>query len=362
MAGTDEPQANLAYEPTGLLDYSPLTFSSAVSDARAQQELSVWGLDPEWVGQSPFEMGFGEVSFHRYQVDHVYFYPKRMGGDENEYFPIEFRVWITTAGPVPDTLKQHLQEVSPYRLMQLFDSGPYEGYFRGFNFVSQTTNIEDDEVAADEATNLGIPQFEVLAHDEGADPVGHSGGFFDPFTINERVPQQEEWRITYNSARDDYEFRPQGPARRRLMSYDEGKSVYLNGRYIGETQPSRGTVYLANSYTSNDGTWKNSRTGEQMWSRQKFIDDTKMAYQAIQAGGKVYKIDEDGENIYLVATKPDDFDPTPSGSVLPSSTQRATLSLGGPTDFEVRFDEGPKMGKYDTPLVRSIDSATELML
>lgn len=359
---TDEPQRIAEYTDRSGFGYTPARLrNSPVPRSRTQSELTAWGLDADTLGRDPFDVFTidDDVELRRYQYDVIYYYRRRVGGGDHEYYPVEFRVFIDTVGSIPESLKRKFRVEDNPRLQRLFDSGPYAGHMTGFDFHSKGTNEEDDEIAADEVTNLGVPQFEVLIHQEGS-VVGHAGGFFDPFALGERVPANEEWKITRNEAREEYEFRPQSRARERLEG--QQKRVYLNGEYIGRIQPTRGAAALKFEYSSKDNTWKESATGLQMWSRQKFIDQGVYNPQAIAAGGKVYKVDESDDRIDLVATKPSGFDPTPSDEVPAETTEQITMVRGDSTTFDIRFDEGSLLGRYDTPTVRDIERGTDLLM
>lgn len=356
--------ANVEYDPLTFdqprFRYTPKAFaeSSRVPDARARRELQAFGLNPETVGKQPDEID--AQSLYRYQYDVVYVYPRRVSGDENEYYPVEFRTYIYTTEPLPDAAKRHIKSRDNPRLQRAFDSGPYgRGQIRGFGFIDKQTFVEEDEVALDEANNIGVPQFEVLIVKDDA-IQGHAGGFFDPFGIFRAVPSNEEWNITKNPSRDEYEFRPQSNALKRLEG--QRKQVYLNGKFIGNLSPSRGSVALKTEYGTKDGTYKDSETGQQMHSRQKLIDEGLFHPNAIAEDGKVYKVDETDDKIFLVATKPDDFEPTPADEVPTTAGEQATLGWSEGTTFDIRHDDGPLMGEYDAPTRRTITDGTEMML
>lgn len=356
--------ASVEYDPLAFdqprFRYTPkaLHESSQVPVERARRELRAYGLNPDTLGKQPDEIDV--QSLYRFQYDVVYIYPRRRRDSENDYYPVEFRTYIYTTEPLSDAFKRHIKSRDNPRLQRAFDSGPYDrGQIRNFGFVQKITNIEEDEVAIDEANNIGVPQFEVLIVKDDA-IQGHAGGFFDPFGIFRSVPSNEEWNITKNPARSQYEFRPQDNARKRLEG--ERKEVYLNGKFIGNTSPSRGTVVLKTEYSTKDGTYKDSETGQQMWSRQKLISEDFFHPNAIARGGKVYKVHEDADRIVLRATRPDDFDPTPPQEVPTTPGEMASLAWAEGTTFDIRHDDGPLMGEYDTPTTRTIEKTTELMM
>lgn len=349
-----ERQGNLADFQETAFEYTPLALARSNADPDViQRELEAWGMAEDWLGAQPGDLEDEDFTYRRYQYDKQYFYVIRVGEDESEIAPVEFRTYVNWVGDPPQALKDHIREVDNPRLRTLFDTGVYEGWMRGFNFAFYEGHTEDDRVAADEVNNLGIPQWEVLVFDRHGHRQGHAHGFFDPFALLKEIPQDEQWRLTKNEARNDYEVRPQGPARRRLMG--QQKEVYLNGQYIGNTVPTRGTVWLSIDYTSNDNTWKDRLTGKQMWSRAKFID-AGVPYQSLAEGGSVYKVHENENRINLVAQRPDDWDPTPPTEVQPD--EAAQMAFGETTEFDVRRDTGAKLGKYSPPTVRSIREET----
>jgi hypothetical protein len=350
-----ERQPTLGDYQESSFEYAPLAL--ARSDAPQpviDRELDAWGFDDTWLGAQPSTVAEEGYTYRRYQYDKLYFYVIALDEDESEVAPVEFRTYVNWVGDPPQALKDHIREVDNPRLRTLFDTGVYEGWMTGFNFAFYEAHTEDDRVAADEVNNLGVPQWEVLVYDRNNDVVGHAGGFFDPFALFKEVPQAEQWRLTKNEARNSYEIRPQGAARQRLRG--KQKEVYLNGHFIGNTVPTRGTVWLSVDYSSADNTWKDTLTGQQMWSRAKYVD-AGVAYQALAEGGAVYKVHENETRINLVAQRPPDWAPTPAEEVEPD--EAVEMSLGETTEFDVRHDTGPKLGKYSPPTVRSIREETD---
>jgi hypothetical protein len=339
--------------------YTPLEFArdGAVSSAVVSRELDAWGLDPSWLGQQ--DAPNADVpKLDRYQYGVTYNFVTQAPGGK-EYNPIEFRIFIYTVRGIPPAFKQDIRETLIGRLRELFDSGPYQGWIPGFAPYEKVSAVEDDKVAADEVNNLGIPQFEVRIEKGGSE--SSAGGFLDPFALFSQAPQQEEWDITKNPARETYEFRPQGRARQRME--DTQKQVYLNGKYIGNVSPSRGAVELKMEYSSNDNTWKNSDTGLQMWSRRKFIDQGLATAASVRKGGKVYKVNETESVVNLVATKPDDWNPTPPDEIPPEMAERTvSLEFSEDTLFDIRYDRGPLLGKYDAPTTRRIERETDFVI
>jgi len=338
------------------LDYTPLTLArSSAPKAVIDRELSTWGLDAEWLGEQSHDT---DKQFWRYQYGATYVFVTQKRNGEKEYNPIEFRGYIYTVGQLPEVFQQHFK-TDIGRLRTVFDSGPYQGWFPGFNPYDKKTFEENEPVAADEMNNLGVPQFEVRVEKGGSE--SSAGGFFDPFGLFAAPPDQERLNVVYNPSRDDYEIRPQGGSLARLEG--QQKEVYLDGKFIGTTAPSRSSVRLKNEYSSKDGTWKDSGTGKQMWSRRKFIDEDVFAHQAVRDGGQVYKVNETEDVILLRATKPDDFDPTPSERVTPEGDpERLTLDFAEETEFEVRYDRGPLLGKFSTPHFQAESETTNFFL
>jgi len=360
-------------------DYLPQTMADSpqVPPRLVRREFDAWGFDSNWIGERPIDLGeqfAREKTFYRYQYDVQYRYKERISGNEFVYPPVEFRTYVYWVGKPPADLLAHFQQVAQPHLQELFNSGPYGndsrgGHMTGYHFADkEITKDEYEEVAADEANRLGIPQFEVniRAHAtarESASIVGQAGGLFDPFVLAESIPDNEVWKVTKNDARGVYEFRPQGRARDRLE--DTEKQVYLDGRYIGQTSPSRGTVELKRSYTSNDQTWKNTETGNQMWSRRKFLNEDIQSSQAIRKDGQVYKANEDENHIILVSTKaqtPDEFDPTPETALPEDATELMHLTLNEDcTEFYIQTDEGPRMGRYPVPTTETVCDKAALL-
>lgn len=335
-------------------DYTPLSFARGdAPDAVIEGELDAWQIDPSWLGSQPDEVE-GDVSFHRYQFDRMFWYP--IGGgpyrdEKTEIAPIEFRTYVNWVGDPPAALKEHIREHDNPRLVTLFDTGVYDGWMSGFEFLYHSGNTEDTEVAAGDVNNLGIPQWEVLVMDESGHRQGHAGGFFGPFGLFERAPQHERYSVTRNDARRSYEIRPQAAARQRLLG--KRKEVTLDGEYIGNTVPTRGTIWLKMEYGTQDGTYKDSHSGRQMWSRRKLVGESgRTSPNGIRAGGVVWKTFEDADNIALVSKKPPGFDPTPPEEVDPDVA--AELMFSDSTTFDIRHDGGTKLGKYTPPETRDI--------
>ena len=334
--------------------YTPLDFA----DLGSTGELDVWSMSPEWLGKHGSETS--ATDYRRYQYDRMYFYIRRTPTGALEYHPIEFRTYVNWIGELPDELRRHIRETVNARLRTLFNTGPYEGYMDGFDFQRHASNIEHDrrtQIAEDEAMHLGIPQFQVFVIQDG-EKKGAADGFFDPFRAIEDVPGDETWNVTRNLARDTYEIRPQGNARRRLEG--QRKQVFVNGRFVGNISPSRGTVEIKSEYDTKSGLYKDSHTDRDMHSREA-LKDAGMHANELVKGGQVYKVNETSDKILLVTSRrrtPDDFDPV--ATIAETLVDGARLEINDTeTTFVVRNDTGPMLGRYDPPEVRDIEYETE---
>lgn len=352
-----ESQQRLVNQATTRLDYTPLQVARSSLEPRVKRrELGRFDLQQSWLGNQEFDT---DRQFWRYQYGVTYVFVTNKRNGEKEYNPIEFRVYIYTVGQTTDALQSHLRNTDIGRLRTVFDSGPYQGWFPGFNPYEKLTAEEKEPVAADEVNNLGIPQFEVRVEKGGTE--SSAGGFFDPFALFSKPPEQERLNVVYNPSRDDYEIRPREGSLARLEG--QRKQVYLNGQFIGNTAPTRSSVRLKNEYSSADNTWKDSRTGMQMYSRRKFIEEDLFAHQAVRDGGTVYKVQETEDEIFLTATLPDDFDATPEQRITAAGDiDRVSMDFGPETDFEVRYDQGPLLGKFSTPHFESVSEETDFEL
>lgn len=358
-------QTQLVEAETTAFDYTPraLMRDPTVSSSVTERELQAWGLSSEWLGAQPDETPFD--TFYRYQYDQLYFFPvgKDENGDPQDYFPVEFRTYINTVGEPRRALKDNIREVVNPRVRTLFNSGPYRGFMDGFNFVYHSSNIEDEEVDADDANNLGIPQFEVAVWKNGS-LQGNASGFFDNFRLEHQsqlADHQEKWELSKNPTRDSYQISPRGrtSARERAKNI-RGKTVYLNGLEIGSVTTD-GRVWLKNEYLRGP-------TYRGQHSRAAVIDQTTATPQALREGGVVYKVGENQDEILLVTAteKPDDFDPTPADDVAERltfddvETDDIELMLEDEAiDFEIRRDGGSMLGRYSTPEMRTITEPTD---
>lgn len=335
--------------------YTPLDFK----DMRRDDELRAWNIGPEWLGENGEDVAADD--YRRYQYDRMYFFPVRKG-NRTEYHPVEFRTYVNWIGELTESLREHIRETVNARLRTLFNTDVYEHYMDEFNFLRHATNVEHDrstQIAEDEAMHLGIPQWQVFIIKNG-DKQGAADGFFDPFRAVEYAPRNEIWNVTKNPARGTYEVRPQGAARNRLEG--QRKEVFVNGKFVGNTSPSRGTVEIKTEYDTKSGRYKDSRTGRDMHSRET-LKQAGMHANELVKGGQVYKVNESKDKILLVTSKrrtPDEFDPTPPESFTDEMVQGAFLELNDAhTAFVVRNDTGPMLGRYDPPTVRDIEYETE---
>lgn len=324
----------------------------------ADRELPQYGMLPEWVGAQPDEVEYDR--FRRFQYDKIYFYPRNTGDNDIEYFPIEFRTYVYYVGGVPSDVRDHLRDVVNPHLRTLFNTGVYQGWMDGYEFEAHASNVEYDTVAADEASNLGVGQWEVLVNQEGT-VTGAASGLFDPWKLvqEQDPPQESQWSVSLNEPRGAYELAPGAEERNRLR--DDPKRVFVNGRFIGQTSASRGTVWLKGEYDTQSGTYMDSGTGQQMSSRQTLIDKAGMHPNELADGGSVYKVSEGPTRIDLVTTQqrtPDDFDPLDPEVQDPTVSVEMRLDEDG-TDFEVRRDQGDSLGMYPAPTERRITRKTD---
>jgi hypothetical protein len=263
-------------------------------------------------------------------------------------------------------LKSFIDQQLNGRLRTLFNSGPYQGYMSGFNFIDTVTNVEDDSIAADEANNIGVPQFEVLVT-KGGRQQGQATGFAYPFEVQqttleeEGVPQNEVWSLAKQG--DRYRIAPPGRTNSRQRAEAiNGKSVYVNGALIGE-MASGGRVWLRNEYQSDDQTYRGQH------SRRWLINNTGATASALRDGGNLYKVRETNSRVELVTAsdKPDDFDAADpetvsESAVVAETTTIETVEFAPETTFDIRTDSGAMMGRYDPPEKRDISDETEFIL
>lgn len=344
-------------------DYLPRRLTDEYDTSTAKRLMSAYGIDPTNIGVNADHLSEQEKgALNRYQYDKVYVYPRRVGPNRTEYEPIEFRTYIVTVGQPSERLKDFIDNVANPRLRTLFNTGPYQGYMSGFQFVeSVPANIENDSIAVDEANNIGVPQFEVLIT-KGGRVQGQSTGFFYPFeTVTDESspeePQQETWDI--NRQGDRYRIEPPGrTASRQRAERIRGKNVYVNDTLVG-TMSKGGRAFLKNEYQNASQTYRGQH------SREYLVTNTAATYSALRDGGNLYKVRETAEGVYLVtaAAKPDDFDPTPATDVDPTAVGRTvSIDFADATTFDIREDSGAMMGRYDTPVQRDITELTDFMI
>lgn len=343
-------------------------------------ELQRWNLAPESIGRTVEEIPAawaGNVYRWHFMYELWYYTVASSADRETDYAPIQFRTTLYTVGMPSENLTDHLREIVNPRQRTLYDTDEYEGYISGFGPFSEiTTNTEGPipvGIDRDELKDnpLGVPVVEVEVYDDSMDLRAEARGLAYPFTLLDHesppAPQQERWDVTFNSARrkhGTYEFRPKGNAVTRLRGLH--KTVSLNGRFIGHIYPSRGSVELANRYTSADRTQADSHgeyaTGMQKWSRQAFIDADVFHPNAVRRGGVVWKVNETADHIALVATKPDDFEPTDPDEIDPGATgttvRELALDADEPTEFDIRQESG-LFGRFGVPETREIAEDTD---
>ena len=363
MSADEHDQSTLPSMPDPW-DYSALRV--AERDDLSNSLLTQYGLDESWMGKHGDDLDDADdKTFWRYQFDRVYFYTRRVGDDQKDYFPVEFRTTIHTVGPPTKELKDFIREHANPRLQYIYDSGPYEGFMTGFNFGRHTSNIEDDEIAQDEAANLGIPHFEVLIMQNGG-VAGQATGFFDPFALRERrrvrpTPGQEVWNLSFNTSRQSYQCAPDGYTGASKRSKQiRGKTVHVNGERVGDVTQD-GRFWIKKEYDNPSQIYRGKR------SRKFLVENTDATYSAIRAGGNLYKTRETDEAVYFVtaAAKPDDFDAVDPDDVDPDDTgevieSRIDLDLEEeiPTDFNIRREVG-MLDRHKTPTVRSTKNRTQ---
>lgn len=367
MSGSDQTTLGVTATEADQSRYTPLALRDRVGDDEARDMMASFGIDPDHIGVDASALDEAEKgALHRYQYDRVYIYPRRAGPNNTEYEPIEFRTYIVTVGQPTDELKAFIDRQMNGRLRTLFNSGPYQGYMEGFNFVDSLTNIEDDSIAVDEANNIGVPQFEVLVT-KGSRVQGQSTGFAYPFEVREttldeeNVPQNEVWGLAKQG--DRYRIAPPGRTNSRQRAEAiRGKSVYVNGALIG-TMAAGGRAWLRNEYQSSDQMYRGQH------SRRWLINNTGATSAAIRDGGNLYKVRETNDRVELVTAsdKPDDFDPTDpddvsEDAVVAETTTIETVEFAEETTFDIRDDSGAMLGRYDTPMKRDISDTTDFIL
>lgn len=344
--------------------FTPLSaLRSDIDQATVREMLGTWGLDEDWVGKQPEEVP-GDREYYRFQFNKVFFFPVSDGArGDTEIAPIEFRTHVDWVGGRPDPrLREYLREEANPRLRALFDTGRYQMWMTNFNFVKQSGYTELEEVAADEVSNLGVPKWDVTVRKNGR-VQGEANGFLDPFRLAREAetegeaPAQEVWNITgVNTARDAYQIAPPGRSGARERAKEvRGKSVYLNGKYIGDVVKD-GRVWLKLEY-------QGGQTYRGQWSREAIVGNTDATYSAIRDGGNAYKTRETPDEVYLVTAqaRPDDFEAVDPSAVDPSDTgfitrERIQMDLDYEgTDFHVRTDQGPLLGKFTPPVYRRVE-------
>jgi len=294
------------------------------------------GLPIDLFGARPGELD-DSTAVGRYQYSTVFqYFTRDPDTGDTEIGDVQFRTTIYTLTDPSDDVKDYLKEINHLRLHTLFNSGDYDGYMSGFEFITREANEEDFTVVGKDelpATGLGVPNFSVEVYDEDGDIAGYSRGYSMDFGINKTqiqvgddAPQRETWRVqSFNQSRGDYEIAPKArtPARERAQDAS-GKVAYVNGVPIGSIT-SRGSVWLTREHQSPArATYR---------SRNYITNNTGTPYQALSPGSKLYKVRETGDGLYFSTVEPQDFDSISAEDVDPDATQIFD------TQSEMGFDE-----------------------
>lgn len=269
------------------------------------------GMDPDAPGQI---------------IRHSYIFQAQYSIGSDEYGGIQLRARVHTRdAELPDALAGWLKR-SAHRAAYLFDTnietnyGPAggetrgtaagDGYLSGFNPSATYQNWESQAVTESEIdTAPGVIDWstEVYTDDsfDFADLSGIAQGVCSPYRLQtEQRPGEDSidvpptsWNVTYNQSRGDYQIAPpaRSSARERYKAGGGGarKTVYLNGRKIGNLDGDRGRVWLSKSYQRG----KQSRAGN--YSREGVIEETAATPQAIRDGGNAYLVGETEDRISL---------------------------------------------------------------
>lgn len=308
----------------------------------------------------------------RYQYSTIFEYFTSRKSDDTDIGQVQFRTVLYTLSEPSDRVKSYLKGINHLRLHTLFNSGEYDGYMDGFDFISRDKNEETNVVAArDElpATGLGVPTFSTEVYDDDGELVGYSKGYSMDFGVHEEEvtkgddAPQETWRIrSLNKARNEYEVspKPNTPARKRAKA-SKGKIAHINGMPVGSLT-SRGTFWLRKEHKSP------SRATYQ--SRNQIIGNTGTPYQAVSKGSKLYKVNETSNGLFFSTVKPRNFNEVAAEEVDPDATQlieterMMALDKDEPTIFVVLEDESTPwaLGKFSNSVTVKIDSETSFML
>jgi len=304
-----------------------------------------------------------DVGVLRYQTSTVYEYYTRDDDGDTKIGSVQFRITLYTLSDPEDEVKQYLKDTTKGRLKHLFNSGTYNDYMEGFQFIAKNTSTESAQlVGRDEIppTGLGVPNYSVEVYDYEGNLVGHSTGYSMDFGITENqvttddAPEGEVWRVrSYNESRGDYELGPEpGPARERAKRMG-GKTIYINGMPTGSVTQ-RGTSWMSREHKSpSRATYR---------SRQQITDTTATPYQALSPGSKLYKVRETSDGVYFSTVEPRDFaeidpdDVDPDATGLIDSEKVMALDDDEPTQFVIVEDVADEwaMGKFSNGTVEEI--------
>lgn len=358
-------------------------FGAVPEDLDGAENLDV---EPEVLGRTVDELPDGyldDKDIFRYQHMETYWYPTHEGNsDGTEIAPVQFKTIIYTLGePTKDQREDAANENGYVRTA--FDTGTYDGYMSGFDFVANEGGKEKEVVSVAEARGepLGVMQFEVEAYNVHGGLSGHATGYVNHYKASrfsppKSAPQREVWDMGYSSARDDYEVRPASfgtGARERAKNIGD-KAVFINGYFVGEMVASRGSVILNREYddsiTDEEGKYRN------MADRQLILDETTANPQGLRDGGNLYKVEETDHQIRLVtadkiddtreyrknAANPDEVDPEAVGGE--ESEARIYMRYRNEADdrpIEVHVDERKirHLGLYEPFVRREVEHQTE---
>lgn len=334
----------------------------------AQRITSGLGVDLDLFGARPGELD-DDVGVLRYQFSTVFeYYTSRGGGGDTEIGQVQFRTTLYTLADPSDEVKDYIKSINHLRLHALFDTGKYNGYMTGFEFISRSENEESAQlVGRDEipATGLGVPNFSCEVYDDDGDIVGYSKGYSMDFGVHQEqtvvggdAPEGEVWRVgSENDGR--YEIKPKArtPARERAKNAS-GKTVYINGVPTGSVT-GRGTTWVRREH---------QRPGAATYRSRKWLtENTGTPYQALSPGSKVYKVKETGDGLYFSTVKPSDFTVSDPTTIDPDATQtiesEAVMDLDEdtPTTFVVTEDEDDPwaLGKRNLSQTVKIDTEVD---
>lgn len=292
----------------------------------------------------PFTPSSGSLTRMSYVFQAVY-----KNGDD--YGGIQLRGRVHTFGQPPEKYREVLKETA-HRAAHIYNSGIQTssyvntqgaigtaagtGYLDGFNPVGVFSNWEVEQIPENRTeTPIGAVDWSVEVYEEDtfddADLAGIAQGFSYPYVVEtEFLPGEQsvniaphKWGIVapHDSRPDYYELRPPSRTKARERYRDgagRGKRVYINGKYVGETDE-KGRVWLKTEYARGDG---KSYGGK--WSRKGVVEDTQATYQAIRDGGTLYLTGESEGRIDLVTAraKPPGYQAADADDVAPNVAVR----------------------------------------